>query len=136
MSIESKAIEIVDDFSLFSDWNDKYEHIFELGKSLPPFKDALKTEDRLIKGCQSKVWLNAEFDGEKMNYSADSDALITKGIVALIINVVNEERPSDVVKYEFGFIDKIGLREHLSMTRSNGLVSMVNQIKQQALQYI
>jgi len=136
MSIESKAIEIVDDFSLFSDWNDKYEHIFELGKSLPPFKDALKTEDRLIKGCQSKVWLNAEFDGEKMNYSADSDALITKGIVALIINVVNEERPSDVVKYEFGFIDKIGLRDHLSMTRSNGLVSMVNQIKQQALQYI
>lgn len=136
MSIEAKAREIVEDFSMFSDWNDKYEYIFELGKSLHSFDDNLKTEERLIKGCQSKVWLNAEYDGEKMKYSADSDALITKGIVALIINVVNEESPKEVVKYEFGFIDEIGLKEHLSMNRSNGLVSMVNQIKQQALQYV
>jgi cysteine desulfuration protein SufE len=136
MSIESKAQELIDDFSIFSDWNEKYEYIIDLGKSLDAMNENEKTDDLLIKGCQSRVWLKANFDGENMHYTADSDALIPKGIAALMIKVMNNEKPENIVNAKLDFIDTIGLKEHLSPTRSNGLVSMVDRIKQLALQHI
>lgn len=136
MSIESKAQELIDDFSMFSDWNEKYEYLIDLGKSLDAMNENDKTEELLIKGCQSRVWLKANFDGENMHYTADSDALIPKGIVALMVKVMNNEKPENIATAKLDFIDTIGLKEHLSPTRSNGLVSMVDRIKQLALQHI
>ena len=133
MSIQEKEQEIIDEFAVYDDWMDKYEYIIELGKDLPLIDPKYKTEDRLIRGCQSQVWLHAETKDGKMQFSADSDAIITKGIIALLIRVVNNESPADVARSEFNFIKEIGLQEHLSPTRSNGLVSMVKDMKLNAL---
>jgi cysteine desulfuration protein SufE len=136
MSITEKEQTIIDDFAIYDDWMDKYEYIIELGKDLPLIDEAKKSEDRLIKGCQSRVWLDAEKKDGKMYFAADSDAIITKGIIALLIRVLNEEKPEDIAKAQLTFIKEIGLQEHLSPTRSNGLVSMVKQMKMNALKKI
>lgn len=133
MSIEEKEQEIIEEFSIYEDWLEKYEYIIELGKELPMIDEKFKTKDRLISGCQSQVWLHAECKDGKMIYTADSDAIITKGIIAILIRVVSNESPSDVVKFDFNFIKEIGLQEHLSPTRSNGLLSMVKDMKLTAL---
>ncbi|MEM9050803.1 MAG: SufE family protein [Bacteroidota bacterium] len=132
-SIQDREQEIIDEFEFFPEWMEKYEHLIELGKSLPLIDDQYKTDDNIIKGCQSRVWLHAEKNEDLISYSADSDAVITKGIIALMIRVLNNQSPEDIVKAELGFIDQIGLKEHLSPTRSNGLVSMVKQMKFYAL---
>jgi cysteine desulfuration protein SufE len=126
--------EIIEEFEIYDDWMDKYEFLISYGKELAPLDDALKTDDRLIRGCQSKVWLHATYDGEKMNYEADADAIVTKGIIGLLVRVLNHQAPEDVAKAELKFIDEIGLKEHLSPTRANGLLSMVKQMKMAALQ--
>jgi cysteine desulfuration protein SufE len=125
--------EIIDEFAIYDDWMEKYEYIIDLGKDLPLIDSTLKTDDRLIKGCQSRVWVNAEFKDGKMIYTADSDAIITKGIIGLLIRVLSNQPPADIVKAELQFIKAIGLQEHLSPTRANGLVSMVKQMKLAAL---
>jgi len=126
--------EIVEEFELFGDdWEQKYEHLIELGKSLPLIDAKHKTDDRLIKGCQSRVWLHSELKDGKVIFTADSDAIITKGLVALMVRVLSEQKPQDIVNAELSFIDKIGLKEHLSPTRANGLVSMIKQMKLDAL---
>jgi len=129
MTLQEKEQEIIDEFTFMDDWMVKYEHIIELGKTLPLIAENKKTDDNIIKGCQSRVWLSAEPKENKIYFSADSDALITKGIIALLIRVINGEKPESIVNAEFSFIDKIGLKEHLSPTRSNGLVSMIKQMK-------
>lgn len=136
MSIKEKEQEIIDEFAIYDDWMDKYEYIIELGKDLPLIDPQHKTADRLIRGCQSQVWLNAECMDNKMKFTADSDAIITKGIIALLIRVVNDESPADVATSDFHFIKEIGLQEHLSPTRSNGLVSMVKEMKLNALKAV
>lgn len=133
MTIAEKEQEIIEDFAIYSDWMEKYEYIIELGKDLPLIKDDLKTSDRLIKGCQSQVWLHSEMNGDSMHFTADSDAIITKGIIALLIRVLDNEKPQDVATAELKFIKEIGLQEHLSPTRANGLVSMVQKMKMEAI---
>jgi cysteine desulfuration protein SufE len=134
MAIEDIENEIIEEFDLFGeDWEGKYEHLIELGKSLPQIKEEYKTEDRLIKGCQSKVWLHSEKQGDEIVYTADSDAIITKGMVALMIRVLSHQKPQDILKTDLSFINKIGLTEHLSPTRANGLVSMIKQMKLDAM---
>lgn len=134
MEIKEIENEIIDEFSLFGDdWEGKYEHLIELGKSLPLINSELKTEDRIIKGCQSKVWLNSELIDGKILYTADSDAIITKGMVALVIRVLSNQTPDDILNAELHFIKEIGLTEHLSPTRANGLISMIRQMKLDAL---
>ena len=127
--------EIIDEFSIFDDWMDKYAHLIELGKDLPIIEDALKKDENLIKGCQSRVWLTASLEEGKVIFKADSDAIITKGIVGLLVRVFSNQTPSDIIKNELGFITKIGLKEHLSPTRSNGLVSMIKQMKFYAIAF-
>lgn len=136
MTIEEKQQEIIEEFETFDDWMQKYEYIIDLGKDTPTLTEDLKTEDRLIHGCQSRVWLNAEIVDGKMNFSADSDAIITKGIIGLLIRVMNDETPETIVKCDLHFIKDIGLHEHLSPTRSNGLASMVQKMKKTALSSI
>jgi cysteine desulfuration protein SufE len=126
---------IVEEFSAFEDWLDKYDYLIELGNSLPAIDPAYKTDAYLIQGCQSKVWLNAEFREGRMYYTADSDAIIVKGIVALLIRVLNGQEASGIMNADLFFIDKIGLKENLSPTRSNGLLSMVKKMKLYALAY-
>ena len=133
MKIEEIENEIVEEFSMFEDWMGKYEHIIELGKSLPLIQEKYKTDDRLIKGCQSKVWLHSEVKNGKIFFSSDSDAIITKGLVAIVIRVLSGHSPEEVVNAKMEFINKIGLTQHLSPTRANGLVSMVKQMKLDAL---
>ncbi len=134
MSIEEKQQEIISEFSMFSDWMQKYEYIIDLGKDLPLIQEQYKTEENLIKGCQSRVWLHAELDNNgRLDLSADSDAIITKGLIALVIQVLNNELPADAAKADLHFVKDIGLSEHLSPTRSNGLASMIQQIKNYAL---
>lgn len=133
MTIQEKQDEIIDEFDIYDDWMDKYEYIIELGKELPIIDAEKKTNDRLIEGCQSRVWLDSELSDGKMVFSADSDAIITKGIIGLLIRVLNNERPEDIAKSELYFIQKIGLQEHLSPTRANGLASMVKKMKMSAL---
>jgi cysteine desulfuration protein SufE len=135
-TIEDKQQEIVSEFSLFDDWMEKYEYIIDLGKDLPLIDENLKTEDRLIEGCQSRVWLNSEMIDGKMKFTADSDAIITKGIIGLLIHVLNNESPKTVVESDLHFIKDIGLQEHLSPTRANGLVGMVKRMKIEALKNI
>jgi cysteine desulfuration protein SufE len=135
-TIEEKQQEIVSEFSLFDDWMEKYEYIIDLGKDLPLIDENLKTEDRLIEGCQSRVWLNSEIVDGKMKYTADSDAIITKGIIGLLIRVMNSENPKTVVETDLHFIKDIGLQEHLSPTRANGLAGMVKRMKLEALKNI
>jgi cysteine desulfuration protein SufE len=126
--------EIIEEFEIYDDWMDKYEFLISYGKELAPMDETLKTDDRLINGCQSKVWVDASFDGEVMNFSADADAIVTKGIIGLLVRVLDKQKPEDIAKAELKFIDEIGLKEHLSPTRSNGLVSMVKQMKMAAIQ--
>jgi len=135
MSIQQKVDEIVEDFGLFEDWSDKYEYIISLGKELEPMSDAEKNEDNIVKGCQSKVWLSADLLNDKINFKADSDAIISKGIIALLVKVLNEEKPIDIINYDLKFIDDIGLKEHLSPNRSNGLVSMLKKMKMYAIAF-
>jgi cysteine desulfuration protein SufE len=135
MSIDEKQKEIIDEFSLFDDWMDKYNYLIELSRDLPEMDPKNKTEDNLIEGCQSKVWLDAQMDGDKLVFMADSDAIITKGIIALLIHVLSGEKPEDIKNADLHFIDQIGLKENLSPTRSNGLLAMVNKIKAYAMAY-
>lgn len=134
-NIEAKEQEIIEEFSLFNDWMDKYEHIIGLGKELPLIPEELKSDDLLIKGCQSRVWLHAKLENGKVIFSADSDAIITKGIISLLIRAMSGQTPTDIIETDLTFIEKIGLKEHLSPTRSNGLVSMVKQMKLYALAF-
>ncbi|MBX2829525.1 MAG: SufE family protein [Flavobacteriaceae bacterium] len=127
--------ELIDEFSLFDDWMDKYEHLIELGKGLPLIQPELKTDDKLIKGCQSKVWLHSELNDDTVVFTADSDAIITKGIIAVLIRVFSNQSPEAIVNADTSFIDEIGLKEHLSPTRANGLVSMIKQMKLYAVAY-
>ena len=133
MRISEVENEIIEEFSMFDDWMEKYEHLIELGKELPIISDSHKTDENIIKGCQSRVWLHADNESGVVSYSADSDAIITKGIIALLIRVLNNQDPKEIVDAKLSFIDEIGLKEHLSPTRSNGLVSMVKQMKIYAL---
>lgn len=125
--------EIVDEFSMFDDWMQRYEYIIELGKTLPLIDSQYKVDDNLIKGCQSKVWLHAEIRDDKILFTADSDAILTKGIIAILIRTFSNQKPEDVMNADMSFIDEIGLKEHLSPTRANGLVSMMKQIKLYAI---
>lgn len=127
--------EIIEAFELYDDWMDKYNYLIELSRTLPLINPACKTNENLINGCQSKVWLQAEFDGTRIRYTADSDAIITKGIVALLIQVFDNRLPDEILKADLFFIDRIGLRQNLSPTRSNGLLSMIKQMKLYALAY-
>ena len=129
MTLQEKQLEIINEFSVFEDWLDKYEYIIELGKELPKIDTNKKIDLNLIEGCQSNVWLDAQFSEGKMMFFADSDAIITKGIIGLLIRVLNDEYPEDIVKADLFFINQIGLHEHLSLTRSNGLASMVQKMK-------
>src|ERR1017187_839166 len=134
MKIKEIEEEIVEEFELFGDdWEGKYEHLIDLGKSLPLIDEKLKTADRLIKGCQSQVWLQSELRNGLVHYTADSDAIITKGLVALIVRVLGDHSPQEIVDADMGFIDRIGLKSHLSPTRANGLLSMIKQMKMDAL---
>ena len=134
-TIETIQEEIIDEFSMFEDWMLRYEYMIDLGKSLPIINENLKTDELLIKGCQSKVWLNADLVNDKIIFTADSDAIITKGIIAILIRVFSNQSPEDIINANTDFIDKIGLKEHLSPTRANGLVSMIKQLKLYALAY-
>ena len=128
MTIKEIQEEIIEDFDLFEDWMQRYEFIIEMGKSLPGISEANKLDDNLIKGCQSKVWLHADYENGKLRFSAESDAILTKGIISLLLKVYNEQTPDDILQTDPFFIDEIGLKEHLSPTRANGLLSMVKQI--------
>ncbi|MFT5925437.1 MAG: cysteine desulfuration protein SufE [Rubritalea sp.] len=134
-SIQEIQEEIVDEFSMFDDWMQRYEYMIDLGKSLPLIDESLKTEDRIIKGCQSKVWVNAELKSHRIAFTADSDAIITKGIIAILIRAWSGQKPADIIAANTSFIDEIGLKEHLSPTRANGLVSMIKQLKMYAIAY-
>ncbi len=136
MTINEIQDEIIDEFSLFGDWMERYEYIIDLGKNLPLIDEQYKTDDYLVRGCQSRVWLHARLDEQgKVQYTADSDAVITKGIIALLIRVLSGHAPREILDAELYFIDRIGLKEHLSPTRSNGLVSMLKQMKMYALAF-
>ncbi|MBS3738793.1 SufE family protein [Mesohalobacter halotolerans] len=134
-NIQQIQEDIVDEFALFDDWMQRYEYMIELGKSLPLIDDKYKTDDYIIKGCQSKVWVHADMKEDKVVFTADSDAIITKGIIAILIRVFSNQRPKDIIEANTDFIDEIGLKEHLSPTRANGLVSMIKQLKMYALGY-
>ncbi|SHI87705.1 Cysteine desulfuration protein SufE [Mesonia phycicola] len=127
--------EIVDEFAMFDDWMQRYEYMIELGKSLPLIDEQYKNEDHIIKGCQSKVWVHADMKDGLVVFTADSDAIITKGIIAILIRVFSNQAPNTILETDTDFIDEIGLKEHLSPTRANGLVSMIKQIKMYALAY-
>lgn len=135
MTIQETQQEIVEEFALFDEWMDKYEHIIELGKDLPLIDEQYKTDENLIKGCQSKVWLHAALKDGKIIFTADSDAIITKGIVGLVIRVFSDHTPQEIIDADLFFIDQIGLQEHLSPTRSNGLLSMLKQIRMYAIAF-
>lgn len=127
--------EIIDEFSGLTDWMDKYSYIIEMGNALPPLDEKYKTPDNLIDGCQSRVWVNATYDGGVIRFDADSDAIIVKGIISMLVRVLSGQTPSAILDSDLYFIDEIGLKEHLSPTRSNGLLAMVRQIKMYALAY-
>tara|TARA_R110002049_G_scaffold119812_2_gene274124 strand:- start:574 stop:996 length:423 start_codon:yes stop_codon:yes gene_type:complete len=135
MTIKEIQEEVIDEFSMFDDWMQRYEYMIDLGKSLPLIDAQYKTDDNIIKGCQSKVWVHAELAGDKLLFTADSDAIITKGIIAILIRVFSDHHPKDIIAADTNFIDEIGLKEHLSPTRANGLVSMVKQLKLYAIAY-
>lgn len=135
MSIKERQEEVIEEFSMFDDWMDKYEHIISLGKELPLIDEAQKKDENLIKGCQSRVWLAADLKDGKVQFTADSDAVITKGIISLMIRVLSDATPTEITEADLFFVDEIGLKEHLSPTRSNGLVSMIKQMKMYAIAY-
>jgi cysteine desulfuration protein SufE len=127
--------EIVEEFSAFEDWMERYEYMIELGKSLPKIDERYKTDDYIIKGCQSRVWVHAALENGRLIFTADSDAIITKGIIAILIRAFSNQKPVEILSAKTDFIDEIGLREHLSPTRANGLLSMIKQIKLYAVAY-
>jgi cysteine desulfuration protein SufE len=135
MTIKEIQEEIIDEFSMFDDWMQRYEYIIDLGKNLPLIQEEYKTDDNLIKGCQSKVWLKGVQNDDKIVFTADSDAILTKGIIAILIRVFSNQNAFDILAADTDFIDKIGLKEHLSPTRANGLVSMIKNIKMYALAF-
>ena len=135
MTIKKIQEEIVDEFSMFDDWMQRYEYIIDLGKNLPLIKEEFKTDENIIKGCQSKVWLQGEQHEDKIVFTADSDAILTKGIIAILIRTFSNQTASEILEADMNFIDEIGLKEHLSPTRANGLVSMIKQIKMYALAF-
>ena len=135
MTIKEIQEEIVDEFSMFEDWMERYEYIIDLGKSLPLIEAQHKTKDNIIKGCQSKVWVYGELKGDKVSFTADSDAILTKGIIALLLRVFSGFTPQEILDADTTFIDEIGLKEHLSATRANGLVSMIKQLKLYAMAF-
>ncbi|KIQ21294.1 MULTISPECIES: SufE family protein [Flavobacterium] len=135
MTIKEIQNEIIDEFSMFDDWVQRYEYIIELGKSLPLIEEKYKTDENLIKGCQSKVWLHGEENSDKIVFTADSDAILTKGIIAILIRTFSNQKAADIINADTDFIDEIGLKEHLSATRANGLVSMIKNIKMYALAF-
>ena len=135
MTIEEIQNEIISDFDMFNDWTEKYEYIIDLGKSLPVIKTQYKTQENIIRGCQSKVWLYAENIDNKLIFTADSDAIITKGIIAILIRTFSNQSAEEIINAKTDFVEKIGLKEHLSQTRANGLSSMIKQIKLYAVAY-
>ncbi|MEO1030764.1 MAG: SufE family protein [Bacteroidota bacterium] len=135
MTIEDIQNDIIDEFSMFDDWEERYQYMIDLGKTLPLIDEQYKTEDHIIKGCQSKVWVHASMTDDKVSFTADSDAIITKGIIAILIRVFSNQHPRAIIEANTDFIDKIGLKEHLSPTRANGLVSMIKQLKMYAIAY-
>lgn len=135
MKIKEIQDEIVEEFSMFDDWMQRYEYIIDLGKALPLIDEKYKTEENIIKGCQSKVWLQGEQNDNKIVFTADSDAILTKGIIAILIRTFSNQKATDILEADMNFIDEIGLKEHLSPTRANGLVSMIKQIKMYALAF-
>ena len=135
MTIKEIQEEIIDEFSMFDDWMQRYEYLIELGKSIPLIDEKYKTDDNIIKGCQSKVWVHADENNGKIEFTADSDAILTKGIIALLLRVFSNHTPQEILDADTSFIDEIGLKEHLSPTRANGLVSMIKQLKLYAVVY-
>ena len=135
MNIEDKKEEIIEEFSFFEDWDERFQYVIDLGKELPIIEDQYKTDNNLISGCQSKVWLHASLKDGKIDFTADSDAIITKGIIAILIRVFSNQTPAEILQANLDFIDQIGLKSHLSPTRANGLVSMIKQIKMYALAF-
>lgn len=135
MRIEETQQELVDEFAMFTDWQDRYEHLIELGRDLPLIAPEHKVDENLVRGCQSRVWLHAQLKDGRVHFSADSDAMITKGIVALLVRVYNDREPQEILNASTAFIDRIGLREHLSPNRANGLSAMIDQMKRYALAY-
>ncbi|MBJ7879454.1 SufE family protein [Gelidibacter salicanalis] len=135
MTIKSIQEDLIDEFSMFEDWEERYQYMIDLGKTLPLIDEQYKTQDNIIKGCQSKVWVHAEMEDDKVVFTADSDAIITKGIIAILIRVFSNQHPKDIIEADTDFIDAIGLKEHLSPTRANGLVSMIKQLKMYAIAY-
>ncbi|MEE1897229.1 MULTISPECIES: SufE family protein [Flavobacterium] len=135
MDIREIQEEIVDEFSMFDDWEERYQYVIDLGNSLPLIDEQYKTEENIIKGCQSKVWLHGEQKDDNIVFTADSDAILTKGIIAILIRVFSNQKAADILEADMSFIDEIGLKEHLSPTRANGLVSMIKQIKMYALAF-
>jgi len=135
MTIKETEDQIIEEFSMFDDWMDKYNYIIEMGKSLPIIDENLKIDNQLITGCQSKVWVSAMMEDGKVIFKADSDAIITKGVISLLIRVLSNRTPDDIINADLEFIDKIGLKEHLSPTRSNGLTAMIKQMKLYALAF-
>ncbi|MEJ7588968.1 MAG: SufE family protein [Ferruginibacter sp.] len=133
MSINEIQDELIEEFSLFGDWMEKYENIIHMAKELPLIEEKYKQDENLIKGCQARVWLHADFEEGKISFTADSDAIITKGLVSMVVRVLSGQTPSEIMHAELYFVDQIGLREHLSMTRSNGLLSMIKQMKMYAI---
>jgi len=135
MTLNEQQDEIIEEFSIFDDWMDKYNYLIELSKDLPEIDPKYKTQQYLIEGCQSKVWLYADLEGDLIKFSADSDAIITKGIAALLVRVLSDQTPADILNNKLYFLDKIGLQQNLSPTRSNGLLAMVKQMKLYAMAY-
>jgi cysteine desulfuration protein SufE len=135
MTLAQAQQDIVEEFALFGDWQDRYEHLIELGKELPLIAPEKKTEENIVRGCQSRVWLNAEQQNDLVHFTADSDAMITKGLIALLVRVLNDRTPEEILNTPITLIDAIGLREHLSPNRANGLSAMLDQMKRYALAY-
>lgn len=133
-SLKEAEDEVVDSFSMYDEWLDKYEYLIDLGKNLAPYPDSSKTDDRLIQGCQSRVWLDYQMKDGKLWFTADSDAIITKGIISLLVSIYSGRTPEEIASSDFSFIEKIGLKENLSPTRANGLASMIATIKAVALE--
>tara|TARA_R110002012_G_scaffold312248_1_gene522537 strand:- start:88403 stop:88825 length:423 start_codon:yes stop_codon:yes gene_type:complete len=135
MQIEDIQNDIIEEFSMFEDWEERYQYMIDLGKTLPLIDTQYKTDDNLISGCQSKVWVHADLEDNKIIFTADSDAIITKGIIAILIRAFSNQSPQDIIEANTNFIDEIGLKDHLSPTRANGLVSMIKQLKMYAIAY-
>ncbi|WP_126969645.1 SufE family protein [Gynurincola endophyticus] len=135
MTINELQDELIDDFEFITEWEEKYKYIIDLGKELPVIDEQYKTEQYLIKGCQSRVWLHATYENGKVIFTADSDAIITKGLVSMMVKILSNQTPEDIMNAELYFIDKVGLKDHLSVTRSNGLLSMIKQMKLYAIAF-